>query len=134
MSADIDKRFEEVEAAREAARKAQEDIDKLALLDLLEQHDGDVQSVKLKSYRKGLPTFAVVRAPKRTETKRFQDIASKDKSRATEALAQLGVCCVVYPSRDIFEKILERAPAFDVSCGNAALDLALGKAKSEGKD
>ena len=130
---DVDKKLEKLAEERDAAQKAQAEIDKLALADLIEEYDGDVAKVPLAQYRKGLPTFAVVRAPKRTEMKRFQDRVSKDKSKATDAQVQLAYTCLVYPDKDTFEKILERVAAFDVSCGGAALNLSVGKTKEEGK-
>jgi hypothetical protein len=132
---DYAKKIEELKQEKQAAHDTQLQLDQRALYDLMVEHDGDVAEVPVQVYRKGLPTMAIVRAPSRAEVKRFQDRIQRDEKKGyTEGLIQVGVTCLLYPDKDTFSQMLERVPSLDVACGRAAVEMAIGRVKTEGKD
>lgn len=133
--------LEEKRAARKAAR--QKDYDARALIDLehldqLEQEHGDSCVTYLKIDRDGLPTMAIARCPSAFEVKRFRAAVmpkgDKDKPDPVPAAEQVATSCLLYPEREVFDQMCQVVPSLRQQLGAAALELATGKTKAEGKD
>lgn len=126
-------------AEHEAAEQAQAEIDLAALIDAEQEHGfGSVTSLKVRAYRKGLPTLVVVRSPGGTPFyRKYLDETSNAKSdmKKRDALLALGVSCLVYPPKgDLRDKMLEAFPGLSLSAGIAATKLAELEVEAEKND
>lgn len=126
-------------AEHESAEQAQAEIDLAALIDAEQEHGfGSVTSLKVRAYRKGLPTLVVVRSPGGTPFyRKYLDETSNAKSdmKKRDALLALGVSCLVYPPKgDLRDKMLEAFPGLSLSAGIAATKLAELEVESEKND
>jgi hypothetical protein len=144
VSDPLDDEIAKLEAEREAGfeadareEKRQYVADLKARIAAEEEH-GRCTAVKLPRFVKGVPTFALVRAPSGAEYKRYKSMAfnSADKKAeakiaATEMLAR---SCWVYPAETPEqEAMLAVASGLLSSISLAAQRLAEGKAEEEGK-
>jgi hypothetical protein len=107
-------------------------------LEVLEEEHGRIASVKVESFRPGLPTRVFIRTPKPAEYKRYRDMvekAVKKDTKRSEVGDQLARACWVYPgSKDEQDQMLEASPGLLVSILLQATALAEGAAVDEGKD
>jgi hypothetical protein len=132
----------EIEARRAARKeaaaqaKAEQYAKDLEALDALEEEygAGKVTSLEVAFYSPGLPTMAIVRAPKGIEYKRLRDRARSKNSDPGLGADELADVCVVYPEPDVYKQMRETFPGIHDSAFVAANKLAEGKAKDEGKD
>lgn len=126
-------------AEHEAAEQAQAEIDLAALLDAEQEHGfGSVTSLKVRAYRKGLPTMVVVKSPGGTPFyRKYLDETSNAKSemKKRDALLALGLACLAYPPKgELRDKMLEAFPGLTLSAGIAATKLAELEAESGKND
>lgn len=141
---ELDKEIEALEQQREKGfeaeareEKRQYVADLKARIEAEEEH-GRCTAVKLPRFVKGVPTFALVRAPSSAEYKRYKSMAfnsadkkAESKIAATETLAR---ACWVYPKESAEQAaMLEVASGLLSSISLAAQRLAEGKAEEEGK-
>ncbi len=139
--ADIEAKRAARKAALEEQRKAQYEKD-LEALDKLEcEHgDGAVAAVEAPRFVPGMPTLAIVRAPKGAEFKRYRDriagTANGKNAGATIVSAQdeLASVCRVYPDSKAYESMCESFAGLHVSMAVAAAKLADAKVEEAGKD
>jgi hypothetical protein len=136
-------KLEEVRAKIEAQRaaateqaEAQEAIDAQAVFDIGEELGVTaIREVRIP-FIPGLPTLAVVRRPTKIEHKRFTDATARkgaDTPEYMKAAEQLAAVCVVYPPKELFEKMCELCPGLKVPMGVAAANLAAGKIADDAK-
>jgi hypothetical protein len=133
-------RLAEIEAKRAARREAIEvqrreqlATDLEHLFELEEQHGASrLVRVDLKAFTPGLPALIVMRTPSKLEMKRYQD-QCKGKGDPVAAANLVGTTCLLYPSKDVYEKVLEASPGIHVVAAVAAIERAAGKAVEEGK-
>ncbi len=140
---DLEK-VQERRAARKAGSNAKRDEQKaidLKAIDELEEEYGDsCISVVEIGYNpvNPLPVLLAVRCPKPSEMKRYRDqIKPKKKDGVIgdpmAAASALATVCLVYPEKDIYEKVKEARPGVHVQLGTEAVNLSVGTAESEGK-
>lgn len=148
MSEDLDREIAELEAARarrkeenEPARKAQL-VKDLKARARLEEQFGDLTAVKLSRFVKGVPTFALVRAPQAAEYKSFQArLFAAEKQKGTQgamnktiATDDFARACWVYPeSQEEKNAMLGVASGLLANIAFAATTLAQGEEEEEGK-
>lgn len=145
---ELDREIAELEAARASAKAANEPARKAQLVqDLkararLEEQHGECTAVKLSRYVKGIPTFALVRAPQSAEYKRFQaQLLAADKQKGTQgAMARQGAsddfarACWVYPeTQEQKNAMVAVAAGLLANIATAAALLAQGEEEEEGK-
>jgi hypothetical protein len=138
-------KLEEIEAKR-AARKASLDTaaedakaSDLEAIDELEQEHGD-SNVKVihVPYTAGLPTCVAVRTPKPAEAKRYRarvktQPGSKHAPDYVVAAEELAETCLVYPTKELYERLVEARPGLATQVGLKALELSTGVEEAEGK-
>jgi hypothetical protein len=140
-------RLEDIEAKR-AARKAaseaaadEQAATDLEAIDALEQEHGysNVSVLKVAFVGESLPTRVAVRAPSQGEVKRFRTMVAARKVRGQDvpgdhvaASEMLGASCLVYPTRDVLEKLCEKRAGLLAQLGGVALQLAIAQDESEG--
>ncbi len=73
----------------------------------------------------GSGELVVVKPPTRAAWKRFKTWLSDDRRKA-DAFEALLVDCIVFPSRDEVDKMLDRKPALAEAFGNKLFELAGG--------
>jgi len=127
--------------ARRAARKA--DLEKqrveqysldLAALDTAEEEHGDARIARLDlDYTPGLPTIVVVKCPSRDHIKVYRAKVSEKKPDHTKAAVWLAGRCLVYPSPEVFEQLIDAYPGIDAQAGLRASLLSVAKAQDEGE-
>jgi hypothetical protein len=104
-------------------------------VDRLEQELGDdrVAVLKTPSFVAGLPTVIVVKTPTKAQFARFRSQVQKSKSNS-EAIGAaqqlLGDSCVIYPEREIYDRMLGEWPALQDNAGLEAI--RLGEAEGKG--
>lgn len=136
--------MEELKARREAMRKAdaeaeakQAEVDFAALVDAEEEHGfGAVRPIKVKQYREGLPTMAIVKSPGGTHLfKAFQQetMNAKHGAKKIEAAESFGLASIVYPSGELLASMLKAFPGLASSAAAVAAELAMGEAEEEKK-
>lgn len=135
----------ELAEAKRAERKAQarkayeaQRVLDVEAIDALEAEHGDSSvGVINVPHTEGLPTCVAVRCPKPVELKRFRVRVTpkndKDKPDAAEAAAELAAVCRIYPDADTYARLCDARPGLATQLGSKAVDLATGKAESEGK-
>ena len=137
-------RIEEIEARRAARRGQHADERQVQLcfdleaLDELEVAHGDdaVVRIDLDRYLPGLPTMVLARLPKPTEFKRYQDTVKGRGQREgdpIEASNILALACVLYPEKEVYERVREAFPPLHMNLANTILKAAQGRAAEEGK-
>lgn len=135
---EIEERRAQRKANLDEDRKVQLAVD-LEALDALEIQHGDSNVARLNlPYSPGLPTFCVVRTPNQHETKRYRfmcaDKTIADESdrlqRAAEALTAV---TLVYPDKDVFERVKAARPGVASQLAFVAVKLATGREDAEGK-
>lgn len=135
----IDERIAEAEARLEAAREAdrayrdeQDKRDMLAVLEAKEKY-GEHAVAVLELVRKapGLPGLCIARTPDKIEHKRFRDMATQQKVR--HAIELLQSDCRVYPDDATFKQMRDVFQHLPEAIADAAIALAKGGAKEEGK-
>lgn len=136
--ADIEAKRAARKAALEEQRTAQyeKDLESLDAMEL-EHGDGMVSSVEVPAYSPGLPTMAIVRAPKGVEYKRFRDRIAGGGGKGpsiVQAQDELASACRVYPEPEQYKAMCERFAGLHVSMSVAAVKLADAKAADAGKD
>lgn len=134
--------IEELRATRKAAvekqREAQLVIDLTEVNKLEEEHgDGNVVIVNLAKFTPGLPSLLALKPPSPPQLKRYQDMCSGKGQKKGDPLAAAHLVadtCLLYPDKDIYEKILEESPGIKAIAGVAAVTRSAGSAEEEGKD
>jgi hypothetical protein len=104
-------------------------------VDRLEQELGDdrVAVLKTPSFVAGLPTVIVVKTPTKPQFARFRSQVQKSKSNSEAigaAQQMLGDSCVIYPEREIYDRMLGEWPALQDNVGLEAI--RLGEAEGKG--
>ncbi len=121
-------KIEDQRAKATAVKEAQQVIDSEALYEAGEEHGVDkIREVPMTSYIPGLPTMVVIRRPEKMEHKRFTDATAKkgaDTPEYIKAAEQLASVCVVYPPKEVYEKMCTECPGIKVPIGVAAANLA----------
>lgn len=132
---DIEARIAKMREAASVARTEQRAEDMRAFEGAMCEHGVDrVALVDWASWTPELPTMAIFRTPKKMEFKRFQDTANGKSATANrDATHALGFTCLVYPERDVFDKMLEASPGLVTIGGQHCARLAAGQAEEEGK-
>lgn len=130
--------IEERRAARNALVTSSEEeqyVNDLEAVDAIEAERGPRNVAVLRvNYVEGLPVLVAVRAPTEHEVKRYRArVKSEDKDQAIAGAAEIGDCCVVYPTKEQFAKLLKARPNLAVDCGTQALKLVVARSDSEGK-
>lgn len=74
----------------------------------------------------------VFRKPTRAEYKRFRS-SINDPQNAADAAEQLARCCIVYPTREAFDALLEEWPAIPEASSKAFLRLVGMAVEADGK-
>lgn len=138
--------IEELKAKREALRAEyaeaeakQAEIDLAALLDAEQEHGfGAVRSLKVRGYKKGLPTMAIVKSPGGTPfyRKYLDELANaKSDMKKRDAALALGRACIIYPPKgDVLDAMLDAFPGLPLSASMAAQKLAELETDEEKKD
>lgn len=116
-------------AEHEAERLKQEEIDLAALLDAEHEHGfGAVKGLKVREFRKGLPTMAIVKSPGGTPFyRKFLDEVSNAKTdmKKRDAIVSLGMACLIYPPKgELRDKMIDAFPGLPVSASVTAQRLA----------
>jgi hypothetical protein len=136
--AEAEERRARLRAEAAQAESEQSDIDFAALVDAEEEHGfGAVESLKVSSYRAGVPTMAVIKAPSRTYYRKYLDEFRNAKNDKARGVAQetLGQSCMVYPpSGDVRDRMLDAFPGLYVCAGIRAAKLGELDAEAEKKD
>lgn len=132
---EIEERIANMRAAATSAHAVQRAEDMHALEGAMCEHGVDrVAAVDWASWSEGLPTMAIFRTPKKPEFKRFQDTANGKAIAANrDAIHALGLACLLYPTREVFEQMLEQSPGLVTIGGQHCARLAAGQAEEEGK-
>ena len=138
-------KIDEIEARR-AQRKAQaraiveeQRVRDIEALDSLEVEHGDhnVAAVELSYPVPGAPTLCVVRCPKPTELKRWQDRVKPRKGKDPDnarAIEELAGPCTLYPDADTLKALLTERYGLKAQLGLAALRLHDAQVEEQGKD
>lgn len=134
---DLAERLAQLDAEIAEARAAQEKLDDDEFYDRAVEYGKDrVRKVPLPydafSKDNGHPTFAIVRVPKPVEWKRLQSDMERANNK-TGAAHLLGRACLLSPSKEVYEQILERYPGIHEAVSLAAVHLAQGQKAEEGK-
>lgn len=140
--------IEEIEARRAARRAALEEQrnEQLALdleaLDSAEVEHGDNAVARVDvPFTPGLPTLCIVKTPNRAAIKRYRDRIKPRQSRrgrdsdVDHAAAAIELCgvCLVYPDKEVFERMLDVRPGLDSQLGQIATRLSIGEEEEQGK-
>jgi len=134
--------------ARRAARKAElkkgeqaQRVIDLEALDSAEVEHGDSNVAYLDvPYTPGMPTMVIIRCPKPSEVKRYQDRVKpkangkQSPDAAMDAARELGAATLLYPPKELFTELLEQRPGLDMQAGVESLGLARATSADEGKD
>lgn len=136
---ELQERREKLRAEYAEAESKQAEVDYAALVDAEEEYGfGAVQTLKVKQFQPGLPTFVVLRNPGGTPfyRKYLDEMGNaKSASKKQDANAALGVACLVYPPKgEIRDRMLQAFPGLSLSAGLAAQRLAELDAEDEKKE
>lgn len=148
MSESVADRIAEIEARRAqraADHKRARDEQYLADLNALEALEDEAEPGSIttlgvdgedgRRFSKGLPTFAAFRRPTAIEVKRFRDRTraknQNDTPNVNGALVELAEACLVYPTPEVFKRMLEVYPGIDLQGGRLAARLAVGKEEED---
>jgi hypothetical protein len=134
---EIESRRAQRKAAAEEARKEQYAKD-LEAIDALEVESGDeITTLKVASYKAGLPTLVGIKAPSETYYKRYAQMirrAGQNLEKAAEAQEMLAESCWVYPADKQARKAMREAfPAVLMSIVVKVNELVELKSEEEGK-
>jgi len=134
--ADMERKLAELADSNEVGRKQQLALDLRALLDATTEHGvGQVIRLDLRFFEPGLPTMVLARPQTRPEQKRHDDMATlKGVGNVLKAARLLADSCLVYPSREVFDQILAKAPGVHLDLGNRLVSHGQGVKVEEGKD
>lgn len=106
----------------------------LEAIDALEVEHGDTNIAILEvPFTLGMPVLAAVRTPTDPETKRYRSRVQAKNADTAAASEEVGMSCVVYPTGDVLEALLQARPGVRVQLGTSALGLATATAKAEEK-
>jgi hypothetical protein len=108
-----------------------------AALKALETTHGDIAHVKGRKVegedgKSSVPWEVVFRKPKRAEYKMFKS-RLRDPRYASDAQEELSQRCVVYPSVDEYEALLEKYPAIPEAASEAFMALVGLEVEPSGK-
>lgn len=133
MEAEREKR--KAESARKRNEQKRADMAKLAEFEL--EHGDDVISyVEVERYAEGFPALVIVRMPKPTEFKRYQQRvlrAKGDHEQVAAAIVEVGDVCTLYPEREVLLQLDEARPGIREAAGGAVIQMTGAKTKQEGK-
>ena len=136
----VQSKIDEIELRRAArrerakeARAAQYLID-VAAVEELEEEYGEDNLVKLSiPLTPGLPVLIVGRKPKASELKRYRARMKGKNPDPVAASEELATIVRVYPSAELYAKILEERPGVHVQLGVLSLELSVAQNETEGK-
>jgi hypothetical protein len=85
-----------------------------------------------------LPGFVIVKPPTPMVMKAFRYAANQTQGKTVDegrakAIPQLAYQCVIYPSKELYEKMCEALPGIADAAGTVALALGEGAEEAEGK-
>ena len=117
-------------------RKEQDVVDMRAEYDAVVEHGvGRVTKVELNAHVPGLPVVVLARPQTRPEQKRYDDmVVLGGKASYVKAAKLLADTCRVYPSEEVFKRMVEADPGIVTTLGNRLVARAQGKKVAEEKD
>lgn len=135
----LQERREKMKREYAEAEAKQAAIDLAALVSAEEEFGfGEVESLKVPSFKPGLPTLAIVRSAGGTHFYKaylHESINAKSAAKKTAAVETLGTACMVYPPPgELRDKMAEAFPGMLASAGLAVVRLADLASDAEKKD
>lgn len=117
-----------------AARDAQELIDLEAIMQLESEHGDESMVVLDVPFTPGFPVKIAARLPLPQEIKRYRARVKVKDPDAVGAAEEVADVTLIYPNKDVFDKMCALRNGIKSPLGVAALKLASAKSESEGKD
>jgi hypothetical protein len=129
---ELEARLKAKEAAADAARAEQVEIDEMALLEAkLEHEPHEIAVMRLSRHAVGHPTLVIVKKPSGPAYKRWRDLLLRNERN--KALGHMSADCLLYPSVDAFAAMAKVFPELPDQVAITGAALAKGGAEEEGK-
>lgn len=132
---DTQARIAEGRSQAAAARAARDESEIAELADMLIEHE-EYREVRVPQARPDLPGHVILRPPTKVEASKFRTILWSEKSTAemkSKAGLDMAASCVVYPSRERYQALIEAFPMVADQCSLAVKEAAEGGSQREVK-
>jgi hypothetical protein len=129
---ELEARLRAKEAAADAARAEQAEIDEFAVLEAKLEHElHDISVMRLQRHAPGHPTLVIVKKPSAPAYKRWRDLLLRgDRAKA---MGFMSGDCLLYPAPDAFAAMAKVFPELPDQVAVTGAALAKGGAEEEGK-